>query len=69
MITFKYTDDHQDEYGTGVSLQVTTTHEHIKGLVDAFKTFLIHVGHHSDNVEAIKYDDNETHAQRRHFGT
>ncbi len=53
MITFQYSDDHQDEYGTGVSLQVTTTHDHINGLVDAFKTFLHHVGHHPTNIERI----------------
>ncbi len=51
MITFKYTDEH---YGTdSVSLEVTTTHEHLEGVVEAFKTFLSHVGHHPKNVERV----------------
>jgi hypothetical protein len=53
VITFKYTDEHHDEYGTGVNLSVTTTHEHLDGVVNVFKTFLIHVGHHPANVERV----------------
>ncbi len=62
MITFKYTDDHQDEYGTGVSLEVTTPHEHLDGVVEAFKTFLVHVGHHPTNVERVVLQGPEKHS-------
>ncbi len=51
MITFKYIDE---QYGTdAVSLEVTTTHAHIDGVVEAFKTFLTYMAHHPDNVARV----------------
>lgn len=53
MITFKYVDEHYEEYQTGVNVEVTTNHEHIDGVVQAFKDFLIHVGQHPSNVGRV----------------
>ncbi len=53
MITFKYTDEFAEDHGVGVALEVKTAHEHLDGVVEAFKTFLIHVGHHPTNIARI----------------
>ncbi len=49
-VTFTFTD--QDGY-TATQIEVSPHHEHIEGAVEAFKTFLIHMGHHPDNVERV----------------
>ncbi len=50
MITFNYTD--------GQTCVATTTNaEHMKAVVDDFKTFLRHVGFHADNVDCVVYQD------------
>jgi hypothetical protein len=36
-----------------VMVTVSTHLEHLDGVVNAFKTFLIHVGHHPANVERV----------------
>lgn len=53
MITFKYTQGSNLSGDDEVTAQVVTIHEHLDGVVEAFKTFLIHVGHHPDNVERV----------------
>ncbi len=52
MITFKYTYE-SDQPSDDITVQVATNHEHLDGVVNAFKTFLIHVGHHPANVERV----------------
>ncbi len=36
-----------------VTVTVSTHLEHLEGVVEAFKTFLHHVGHHPTNIERI----------------
>jgi len=61
MITFKYrTDLHREDNATDVVLEVATARDHLDGVVEAFKTFLIHVGHHPDNVERVVVLEPET---------
>lgn len=49
-VAFTFTD--QDGF-TGTLIEVSTNHEHLEGVVEGFKTFLIHMGHHPDNVERV----------------
>jgi hypothetical protein len=36
-----------------VTVTVSTHLEHLDGVVNAFKTFLIHIGHHPANIERV----------------
>lgn len=56
MITFKYTKE-RSLYSSEVNLEVTTRAEHMKAVVEDFKTFLRHVGFHADNVDCVVYTD------------
>lgn len=56
-IKFEYTDEHYEEYQFGARVVVATQAEHIKAVVDAFKTFLTHVGYHPELVENVSYDE------------
>ncbi len=40
-----------------VTVTVSTHLEHLDGAVNAFKTFLRHVGFHADNVDCVVYTD------------
>ncbi len=51
MITFKLAEEHYDT--DNVNVEVTTLHQHLEGVLEAFKTFLVHVGHHPTNIERI----------------
>lgn len=54
MITFLYTDT-----GGQVTLEVRSRGEHIERVLDDFKTFLMHIGYHQDNIDAVTYDKGE----------
>lgn len=58
-IKFTYTDTPHDEYGAGVRLEVETNHEHLEGVIESFKRFLTHVGHHPDNVGRVVFEESE----------
>lgn len=57
MITFKYTDTAHDYHD--VCLELTTRAEHLEGVVESFKSFMLHVGHHYANVERVVYEEKE----------
>lgn len=59
MIKFTYTDDQHEEYGLGIKVEVDTAHEHLDKIVETFKTFLIHLGHHPDNVRRVRYEERQ----------
>ena len=58
-IKFTYTDIQHDENGAGVKVEVETNHEHLDKVVEQFKMFMHHVGHHPDNVGRIVVEERE----------
>ncbi len=56
MITFKYEDGGSS---TVVSVEVRTETEFLDALVEHFRTFLTHIGHHPDNVERVVLREKE----------
>ncbi len=50
MITFKYDDGGSS---TIVAVEVRTETEHLDALVEHFRTFLTHIGHHPENVARV----------------
>lgn len=58
-IKFTYEDPQMTEYGTGVRLEVQTDHEHLDGLVESFKRFLLHVGHHPNNIARVAFEERQ----------
>lgn len=55
MITFKYTDTVNGHYD--VSVEVKAHGEHLEAIVDSFRSFLTHIGHHHENVERVVYEE------------
>lgn len=54
MITFKYTEPHNR-----VTVTLETESEHLHALVQDFKDFLEHLGHHPDNIERITFEERQ----------
>ena len=42
-----------------VTVTVSTRLEHLDAVIEAFKTFLLHVGHHPDNIERIVFQEKQ----------
>ncbi len=51
-----------------VYTELRTEAEHVEAVVEAFKSFLLHIGHHPDNVDAITFKPGERQGFRQGDG-
>lgn len=54
MIIFNY----HDRLGQ-VSVEVRCHAEHLEAIIADFRTFLLHVGHHPNNIERITFEERQ----------